>query len=159
MSISYGSSYNSFISTTIIKDPVSIQSVPVSWPAEPVSEPPVRVFFYHFFFSLNWTMCIYVQPIAIWEGLQSPLYYQCFIFLEIIFHFPLRFGLNSGNLILCPNFPEDHRVWLIQYFSFIVLTMPIWLNWSDGRYEITCTRPLWGSLERNVDIWYLGWKS
>ena len=116
-------------------------------------------FFNHFFFPLNWTMCIYVQPIAIWEGLQSPLYYQCFIFLEIIFHFPLRFGLNSRNLILCPNFPEDHRVWLIQYFSFIVLTMPIWLNWSDGRYEITCTRPLWGSLERNVDIWYLGWKS
>ena len=73
-------------------------------------------------------------------------------------HFPIRFGLNSGNLILCPNFPEDHRVWLIQYFSFIVLTMPIWLNWSDWKYEIT--RPTWEPLERKVDIWkYESWTS
>ena len=49
--------------------------------------------------------------------------------------FPIMFVLNSGNLILCPNFPEDHRVWLIQYFSFIVLltinTNPTELKWLD----------------------------
>ena len=52
-------------------------------------------------------------------------------------HFPIRFVLNSENLILCPNLPEDHRVWLIQYFSFIVLLtiISIRLNWSDWIYE------------------------
>ena len=70
-------------------------------------------------------------------------------------HFPIMFVLNSGNLILCPNFPEDHRVWLIQYFSFIVLltinTNPTELKWLDlWKFSVSdYSKVSW----RNVHIW------